>query len=244
MRVAPTVAAAGRAPLDRAVAAMRTSPRLRRVRHPRPGWLTGRVRAVSQWEGADRGTPIAVHYARRFLEEHRPDIRGTVLDLGATAMGVPLGPGLGRVDRLCANPWDPAATILADLGSAGALPMEEYDTVLAPLAWRGVADIDAAATNLWWAMRPGATALVCVATVARTGRSTVEDRWRLTPGGLADLFLRNCPGAAVEQLGYGGLVASIGALVGLGAEELDPGDLADDDPRAPVLAAAVVRAGA
>jgi hypothetical protein len=39
----------------------------------------------------------------------------------------------------------------------------------------------------------------------------------------------------------GGLVTALAALLGLAGDELRPGDLAADDPRYPVVAAARVR---
>src|SRR5690606_28448862 len=57
------------------------SQRLRRL--VRPAWLgtLRRTTPLSDRFGSDRGTPVDRYYIENFLEEHRQDIRGRVLEV-------------------------------------------------------------------------------------------------------------------------------------------------------------------
>src|SRR5262245_40963976 len=62
---------------------LRTQVRRRLVRLARPAWLgtLHRTTPLSDHWGMERGTPIDRHYIARFLDAHRDDIHGHVLEI-------------------------------------------------------------------------------------------------------------------------------------------------------------------
>src|SRR5947207_406343 len=54
--------------------------RARRILRPARLGVLRRVEPLTKW-GAERGTPVDRYYIERFLERHRADIRGRVLEV-------------------------------------------------------------------------------------------------------------------------------------------------------------------
>src|SRR5215475_200329 len=101
--------------------------RLRRL--SRPAWL-GTIRRtvpLSDWYGYDRGTPVDRYYIERFLEEHRQDISGRVLEVKDSSYTNRYGIGVQRRDVLDIDRTNPHATIIADLTAADGIPSDQFD---------------------------------------------------------------------------------------------------------------------
>src|ERR1044071_9523598 len=91
----------------------RLRQRLRRF--ARPAWLGSlhRTTPLSDHWGFDRGTPLDRYYIGRFLEEHRQDIHGRVLEVKDSNYTDRYGVGVQRRDVLDIDPSNPHATIVA-----------------------------------------------------------------------------------------------------------------------------------
>ncbi|MDQ6669299.1 MAG: methyltransferase, partial [Chloroflexota bacterium] len=95
----------------------------------RPAWLgtLRRTRPVSDEFGFDRGTPVDRYYIEQFLEQHRQDIRGHVLEVRDSRHTDRFGHGLTQRAVLDINPANPLATIVADLADAHVMPTNSFD---------------------------------------------------------------------------------------------------------------------
>src|SRR3954469_4773203 len=95
----------------------------------RPAWLgtLRRLTPLSQQWGADRGTPMDRYYVQRFLDAHRGDIRGRVLEVKDAEYTRRYGNQVASSDVLAVDPANAQATIVADLSTADAIPANSYD---------------------------------------------------------------------------------------------------------------------
>ena len=119
-------------PLHLLPAALRARIRQRLTRLARPAWLgtLHRTTPLSDHWGKERGTPIDRHYIARFLDTHRDDIHGHVLEVKDRGYVDVFGASLTRVDVLDIDRANSAATIVADLGAADAVPSDEFDCIV------------------------------------------------------------------------------------------------------------------
>jgi SAM-dependent methyltransferase len=214
--------------------------RLRRWR-PRPRWGNlQRTHPFSDRYGFDRGTPVDRALMARFFAQHAELFCGHVLEVGDdTFVRVFRGDRVGAVDIVDIDEENPRATIVADLAAEGSLPAQRYDLVLIAQTLQYIPDTVAALRNCWQAVRPGGTLMVTVPSLSRLDPGVpAGDLWRITPGGLEHMLRTAAPGASLKVCALGNLVAAVAFLEGIAAEELRSVDLATDDPRFPLIAAA------
>lgn len=220
-------------PIDRRALRARV---VRTVRRPRWGNLK-RPQPFSV-DGYSRGTPIDRVYIERFLSDHAGDIRGRVLEVRDPTYTMRFGGARVTasevLDRDAANP---NMTVQADLCVPDALPAEGFDCFILTHTLQLLTEPDIAVANAYRALKPGGVLLVAVPV---SGRVIIdpdeEDRWRFTPLGLTTLLRRSFPAATVTITHRGNLVAAMGALLGLAAEDLSKQHLAEDDPRFTTMA--------
>ena len=213
--------------------------RLRRLR--RPAWL-GTLRRTTplsgEW-GFERGTPIDRHYIEHFLNEHRSDIRGRVLEIKNDAYTKRFGRGLERCDVLDIDPGNPRATIVSDLTAADAVAADQFDCFLLTQTLQFIYDTRAAIGHAHRMLRSGGVLLVTVPMVSRIApRDGLEtDYWRFTTASCSRRFGDVFGPERVTVRPYGSVLTGIGFLAGLAAEELRPPELAHGDPYFPLVIA-------
>jgi SAM-dependent methyltransferase len=215
--------------------------RIRRLSH-RVRW--GSLRRMSPVDsnfGFGRGTPIGRHYLEVFVDRHRDDIQGRVLEVGRATYAGSRAERIARLDIVDIDPDNVSATIVVDLADRGSLPQDAFDCAIVMQTLQYVSHPDAALENLWQSLRPGGVALLSVpASGRRDAVLATTDRWRLLPAGLTALLERACCGAEIEVISFGNLISAVGALEGMAAEELRAEELAPHDDNFPVVTCARV----
>jgi len=198
-----------------------------------------RHRPVSDEFGYDRGTPIDRHYIRAFLDGHRGDIRGAVLEIKEDLYASRYGTGVTRIDILDVDPGNPAATIIADLSRADGVPGESYDCFVLTQTLQYIEDVAAAIAHARRVLVPGGVLLATLPSITRvtTELPGLTDYWRFTEASCRSLFGNAFGAAAVTVDSYGNAAAASAFLMGLAAEELGPRELDFGDPRYPVVLA-------
>jgi SAM-dependent methyltransferase len=206
-----------------------------------PLWISlWTTRPLSSNYGFDRGTPIDRFYFAEFLQEWRDDVRGDVLEVKNSRYADRFGSGVAKVDVLDIDGGNPHATVVADLGEPGTLPVAAYDCFLLMQTLQYPARPEVALANAWAALRPAGVLLLTVSTVQMV-EVDAPDRWRFTPAGVAELLGSACPGGEAEVRGYGNALTSSAFLLGLAAEEVRREHLLEHDPAFPVVTCARVR---
>jgi hypothetical protein len=201
---------------------------------------------VSRVFGSDRGRPIDRWYIERFLERHRADIRGRVLEVAESTYTGWYGDGaVTSSDVLYAAEGLPEATVVGDLTTGDGLPAETFDCFICTQTLQLIFDVAAAARGTHALLAPGGVLLCTVPALSQTSRLDRErwgDWWRFTSASVRRL-LEDVYGADnVTVSAHGNARVAASFLYGLAAEDLDPAAFeSDDDEYELVITARAVR---
>jgi SAM-dependent methyltransferase len=198
-----------------------------------------RLTPISRRFGFDRGLPIDRHYIETFLNQHARAIQGRVLEVGDDEYTRRVGgTQVTRGDVLHVSTGNPKATFVCDLTKADVLPSESFDCVILTQTLHLIYDLRAALATLHRILKPGGVLLMTVpGTISQLERGRWSNVWHWGFTGLSirkftsDVF---DPDKVTIQV-HGNVLASIGFLHGVAADELRPDELAFNDPHYPLL---------
>lgn len=213
----------------------RAAGRMPYLRHVwmRTRWASlQRSAPISERWGFDRGTPIDRWYIERFLDSHRADVHGHVLEVLEDRYATRLG--AGSVDVLDIDTANAKATVVGDVCDPATLRGHAFDAVVLTQTLQFVRSPRHAVENLVAALRPGGTMLISVPAVSKVADEF--DRWRWTPAGVHELTA-GLP-CSSEVNGAGNMLACRAFLMGMALEDLPTASLAIDDPVHPLLVTA------
>jgi SAM-dependent methyltransferase len=205
-----------------------------RLRTPAFFRITPPTTPLSAHWGFDRGTPVDRFFIERFLERHRAEIRGRVLEIGDDRYTRRYGDHVMVSDVLDLEAR-PGVTVLGDLSRPKELPVAGYDCLIVTQTLQYVFDLATAVASVSQLLAPGGVGLVTVPAVGRLD-STVgieRDHWRFTPTSLRRLFEAEFQQLEIES--HGNVLLAAAFLYGLAAEELKPHALEQNDPLFPVV---------
>ncbi|MDB5649003.1 MAG: methyltransferase [Hyphomicrobiales bacterium] len=196
-----------------------------------------RLTPISRFYGYDRGLPLDRIYIERFLERHRDDIRGRVLEVKNDAYARRFGSNVSRVDVLDIDAANPHATIVADLNAADALPVGCFDCILLTQTLQYVFDLQSALVALKRALAPGGVLLVSVPGLTRTPLGETDGKTFLcfTLTGVRRLFSDFFAPEDLSICCYGNVLAATAFLHGLASNEMTEAELLHEDPEFPVI---------
>lgn len=209
---------------------------INRVLRPAPRGLLVRRGPVSRRWGFDRGLPVDRYFIEQFLNLHRADIRGRVLEVKDDGYTRRLGSDVTSAEVLDIDPSNTAATVIADLTHAPQIADDSYDTVVLTQVLHLIYDLHAAVSECRRILKPGGALLVTIPALSRCSRELMEsDYWRITPAGARRLFGDVFGTAHTEVVAYGNAVLCASFLMGLAAEEVGTRQLDRFDPLFPLL---------
>ncbi|MFN2433709.1 MAG: methyltransferase domain-containing protein [Gemmatimonadota bacterium] len=193
-----------------------------------------RVAPVSRAFGFGRGRPVDRVYIEAFLERHRRDVRGRVLEVGDDGYTRRFGgERVERADVLDLRADNPHATIVADLARGEGVPAGAFDCAILTQVLQFVYDLPAALRTLERALAPGGVLLATLPALSQVCRDDMDrggDFWRFTRASVRRLLEEAFGAGAVTVAEHGNVLAAVSFLHGLGAEELEPEELAHHDP--------------
>jgi hypothetical protein len=223
-----------------AASAFRRVQRFFRGRPLGPIWLgsIGSTVPVDADFGFGRGTPVDRHYIHTFLDTHRPDIRGRVLEIGDSSYTQAFGSAVERSDVLHVHAGNPYATIVGDLAGPGVLPDGAFDCLVITQTLHCIYDIRSAVVHLRDALKPGGVALVTLPFISQIDRGEWGNTWYwgVAPAAAQAMF-REVFGDQVDMEVFGNVYAATAFLQGLALEEVNRSKLAVRDEAYPVLVA-------
>ncbi len=190
-----------------------------------------------QW-GRDRGKPIDRHYIDCFLDRHRGDVRGRVLEVRDSRYTDQFGgDAVTARDVVDIDASNGAATVVADLRRADSIPSASYDCVIVAQTLHMIDDLPAAVAECARILRPGGTLLVTVPTVIRVDDEAGVDGdfWRITEASARSLFAKSFPVDAFEVATFGNVATCTAFLYGLSVEEMTAADLDRVDSTFPLV---------
>lgn len=211
--------------------------RLRRLFYP--AWM-GSLRStkpVSGGWGFDRGQPVDRYYIDSFLEGHRKDIQGRVLEILNSEYTCRFGSQIEQADILDIDPANQKATIIADLAAADPIRADSFDCFILTQTLQLIYDVKSAIAHSHRILRPGGILLVTIPAVSRLAGEGYTDYWRFTPASCARLFGEIFDPDQLTITAYGNVLSAIAFLEGMACEELSKRELDVSDERYPVLLA-------
>lgn len=200
----------------------------------------GRCQPISAVWGTDRGDPVDRYYITRFLEAHRGDVRGQVLEIGwdyyTRTYG---GEKVAGSDVLHVAENRPGVTIIGDLTNADQIPDERYDCIILTQTLQVIYDAPAALRTVYRILKPGGVALVTVSgLISKVSRYDMDrwgHHWGFSSSSAQRLFAAVFPEANLQIASHGNVKSAIAFLHGLAYQELRRKDLDYNDPDYQVL---------
>jgi hypothetical protein len=186
----------------------------------------------------ERGLPVDRYYIERFLERHRADVHGRVLESGDPDYTLRFGKGrVTRSDVLHVQPGNPLATIVGDLTTGENIPRDAFDCFIATQLYPFLYDVRAAVRTSYAALAPGGVLLATLPSISQISRYDMEhfgDYWRFTDASALRLFGEVFGERHVTVESFGNVLSACALLYCLGAGELTAAELDDSDPDYPV----------
>lgn len=194
-----------------------------------------RLSPISRVFGYDRGSQsIARYYIDGFLNVHADDVHGHVLEIGDNAYTVRLGgKQVAQSDVLHVLPDNPAATIVADLTQADAIPSNTFDCIIMTQTLQCIYDVRAALRHVERILKAGGVLLVTMSGISQISRFDMDrwgEYWRFTTLSVQRLFEEFFPPDQLQIEAKGNVLSAIAFLHGLASTELRKEELDYHDP--------------
>jgi SAM-dependent methyltransferase len=211
--------------------------RMRRVLQP--AWLgtLRRTQPLSNDFGFDRGSPVDRYYIERFLQRHRSDIRGRVLEVKEPIYTTRFGTQVERCDILDIDATNSRATFVADLAEGEGLPVDCFNCFILTQTLHCIYRVDAAVRQAHRVLQPGGVLLATMPAVSRLSYAPdiAADYWRFTPAACSRLFGETFGPEQVSVRAHGNVLTCIAFMAGMAVEELRTSERDTDDPLFPLI---------
>jgi SAM-dependent methyltransferase len=194
-----------------------------------------RVQPVSRSFGLNRGRPIDRYYIESFINEHRADIRGRVLEAGGL-VNYTRQFGEDRVthaDVLYPKEGHAEATIIGDLATGKGIPTATYDCIILTQVYPFIYDLRSAVENTFRALKPNGVLLATLPGISQICRYDMEnwgDYWRFTDASVRALFTPVFGAESVSIETHGNVLVACAYLQGLAISDLKAAELDYNDP--------------
>jgi SAM-dependent methyltransferase len=192
-----------------------------------------RLQPICRDFGTTRGLPVDRHYVEAFLDAHRADVRGRVLEVGEDTYTRRFGDD--RVEDaqvLHVHGGNPRATIVADLQDAPHIPDRSFDCVILTQTLQLVYRPHDAVRTLARILRPGGVLLLTVPGITQVATGSEWGStwyWALTRESVGRLLGEAFGESHVAVATHGNVLAATAQLYGIAAAELTPDELAAAD---------------
>jgi SAM-dependent methyltransferase len=201
------------------------------IRRKRRGHGLPGLEPVSREFGFERGKPVDRWYIERFLNEHRADIRGAVLEVAESTYTQWYGDGQVTQSDVLHRQGNDESTIVGDLTTGEGLPRQAYDCFICTQTLPFIYDVHAAVQGMANVLKPGGVVLATVpgmSQVSRDDKRDWGDWWRFTSQGTQRLFEEAFDEVGVQA--HGNVLSAAAFLYAYAAEELTEAELAHRDP--------------
>lgn len=193
-----------------------------------------RITPFSRVFGFDRGLPVDRYYIESFLDQHRGDIRGRVLEIGDSEYTQKFGGAqVTHSEVLHAVPGNPQATLVGDLVTGRGIPAVNFDCLILTQTLFAIFELKGAISQCYEALKPGGVLLATLPGISQISRYDLErwgDYWRFTTCSAQKLFEERFQTENLSIQAWGNVLAAMSLLQGLAANELTKEELDYRDP--------------
>jgi SAM-dependent methyltransferase len=205
-----------------------------------------RTTPITRDFGVSRGGAVDRYYIEGFLDRHRADVRGRVLEVGEDAYTRRFGgTNVAQADVLHGSAANRRATIVADLADAPHVPDETFDCIVLTQVLQLLYRPDAAVATLRRILRPGGVLLMTVPGITQIAVNYEWPwYWSFTSLSVRRLLHEAFGADQVQCESQGNVLTATAHLYGVSAAELTPAELDHVDPDYQVIITArAVRGG-
>jgi SAM-dependent methyltransferase len=219
-----------------------TTPTGPAANRPRPLDLGDlrRLEPIDPDFGLGRGRPVDRWYIERFLDAHRADVRGNVLEVADDHYTRRFGEGRVAVaDVLHRSAGNERATLIGDLSDGANLPADRFDCFICTQTLQYVFELAPAIATIRRILKPGGVLLLSVPGISQISpydREHWGEHWRFTPQSVERLLRAEF--GEVEAAGHGNVLSAIAFLHGMAWDDLQAHELAHPDDRYPLVVTA------
>jgi SAM-dependent methyltransferase len=193
-----------------------------------------RLKPISPVWGWDRGVPIDRYYIESFLNKHRDDVKGHVLEVGDNTYTLKYGSEkIKQSSVLHVAQQKEFVTIIGDLTNAAHIPSNTFDCFILTQTLQAIFDVSAALKTVFRILKPGGVTLTTVPGISKISRYDMDRwgyYWSFTSQSIRRLFEEVFPSDHVEVEVFGNILSSIAFLHGLATSELKRKQLDYSDP--------------
>jgi SAM-dependent methyltransferase len=196
-----------------------------------------RLTPISRDWGDDRGGPIDRYYVTSFMDRHRQDVHGRVLEIAEDAYSKWFGDDrVTHIDVLEYRKGEhPRATFVGDLTHAPHIPSNTFDCVILTQTLQLIYDLRSAIGTVHRILKPGGVVLVTLPGITPVNRQDSESWgnhwcWSFTALSARRLFEEHFVPEHLQIETHGNVLAAASFLYGLGRGELTRRELDHHDP--------------
>lgn len=206
-----------------------------------------RLAPLTRSFGYDRGQPIDRYYIEKFLNHHKNDISGVVVEIGDNRYTRQFGGDRVTCSEVLDQDHpDSTPTIVANLSKADHVPSNSFDCIIITQTLQFIYDVHAAARTLHRILKPGGVLLASLPALSPICRYDMDrwgDYWRFTSAASRRLFGDLFGQENLQVEANGNVLVATAFFYGMAAEDLDIEalDFKDPDYEALVTVRAVKR---
>lgn len=196
------------------------------------------VKPYSRVFGLDRGSAVDRIYIENFLEAHKSDVKGIVMEIASSSYIERFGEK--RVDKkivLHVKGWGKDA-MKGNLETGEGLTENMVDCLICTQTLQYIYNLKDTAKNIYKILKPGGVALITVPGIEALSMYDDEnwgEKWSFTPKSLSEIFNPVFGSDNVEINSYGNVKIAVAYLYGLCAQDLNSRDFDYNDEMYPFL---------
>jgi SAM-dependent methyltransferase len=196
------------------------------------------VKPYSRAFGCERGTAVDRIYIEHFLEKHKTDIKGIVMEIASSSYIERFGGDrVAKKHVLHVKGWGKDA-IRGNLETGEGLTENMLDCLICTQTLQYIYNLKDTAKNIYNILKPGGVALITVPGIkalSEYDNKNWGEKWSFTSKSLAETFEPVFGSDNVEINSYGNVKIAVAYLYGLCAQDLDSSDFDYNDEMYPFL---------
>jgi SAM-dependent methyltransferase len=188
-----------------------------------------RLEPLTKSFGYDRGQPLDRYFIEDFLNKHKSDIEGHVVEIGDNRYTLQYGGDKVAYSDILDQPHpDSNPTIIADLANATDVPSDNFNCIIITQTLQFIYNIHAAVHTLHRILKPGGVVLAslpCLSPICRYDMDRWGDYWRFTSASAQKIFGEVFRSENVQLQAYGNVLVCAAFLYGMASEDLKKEEL-------------------
>jgi SAM-dependent methyltransferase len=200
-----------------------------------------RVSAISTRWGCDRGMPVDRPYISAFIERHKSDIHGQVLEVKEPTYAGFGGDAVVKLDIVDVDRENARADIFADLCLAPQIPTDTYDCIILTQVLPVIFDVHSVIGTLYRILKPGGVLLLTVPgpfSPPFPGDACEHFYWAFYPRTVKALLEQRFVASHTTVDAYGNLATCAAFIAGMSFEDLSRADYESNDVHYPLIISA------